>query len=68
MTFGARLAISIALIVVGLAALVIILTLEIDGGAPTWLHWLTFIGGAFFAAGIGTLANAIRTRKSSRLS
>ena len=64
MTFGARLGLAIALIVVGIAALVIILTLEIDGGAPSWLHWFSWIGGGLFAAGVGTLANTIRTRKS----
>ena len=68
MTFGARLAISIALIVVGIAALVVILTLQLDNDAPSWLHWFTWLGGGLFAAGVGTLSNAIRTRKSPPLS
>ncbi|MCS5722163.1 hypothetical protein N1028_07525 [Herbiconiux sp. CPCC 203407] len=67
MTFGARLAIAITFIVVGVAALTIILTLEIDGGAPQWLHWISWIGGGLFAAGIGNLVNAFRLRNVPRV-
>jgi hypothetical protein len=49
------------MLVIGLAAIVVILVLEIDG-APSWLHWITWIGGGLFAAGIANLANAIRSR------
>lgn len=67
MTFGARLAIAIILIVVGVVALTVPLTLELDGGAPQWLHWISWIGGGLFAAGIGNLVNALRLRNVPRV-
>jgi hypothetical protein len=66
-TFGARLTIAIVLIVVAIAALAIPLTLELDGGAPQWLHWISWIGGGLFAAGIGNLVNAFRLRNVPRV-
>lgn len=67
MTFGARLALAIVLIVVGVVALTVPLALELDGGAPQWLHWISWIGGGLFAAGIGNLVNAFRLRNVPRV-
>jgi drug/metabolite transporter (DMT)-like permease len=61
-TFGARLTLAIVLLAVGVAAIIILLTLEIDGDAPSWLHWISWIGGGIFAAGLANLINAFRFR------
>ena len=64
MSFGARIAIAVILLVIGVASIAVTVTLELTG-APPWLHFVSWIGGGLSAAGIGSLANAIRWRRTS---
>ncbi|MDO9395556.1 MAG: hypothetical protein Q7T71_03315 [Herbiconiux sp.] len=61
MTFGARLALAIVLLLIGLAVIALTLTLEIMG-APPWLHLVSWIGGGLTAFGLLTLVNTLRSR------
>jgi hypothetical protein len=58
-SFSARLTLSIVLALVGVAILVIVLILQLDGG-PSWLHFLTWVGGALFAFGVGSIISTVR--------
>jgi hypothetical protein len=61
MNFAIRLTFAIALLVIGIATLVGCLIADMEGG-PSWLHALTWTGGALTATGVSLIRLAVNNR------
>lgn len=63
MNFAVRLTLAIALLVIGIVTLVACLIADMEGG-PSWLHALTWTGGALTATGVSLIRLAVNNRVS----